>query len=391
MPQPGRAGARRGYGRATGVRLVEAPPDRSAEGGTTGLRHVRGGAAHRRDHIAAGARYVAGRAHVHRTPLLVRGSGGAATVFVHPDADVDPAKNIAASGRLPSSGPAFRAVASVLASGGPAEVTRWQVGFVQTIVSDRVIVDYVGGQRVRFELPVPIRDGPRRDRAAPPWFDPDLVDTVSTPAMTAVTGLSAAPWMFFPYRFMDPAQRGRVPNASDELDRGNVVNRAHKATLFHTWLVARRDDAPLDRFSTHVLDGRLVAWTQRADFIGAAGTGSFDASVDPTPLTDTTDMRLAGPTAAELEPPTVGATPSPRDMMRSRRVVEVAEAPPKPPLKTPKTLTGGLSESEYIRRIQEIAKEIEPLRRALDITDAIRVRIRHRTVDRARRDPPPAG
>ena len=176
--------------------------------------------------------------------------------------------------------------------------------------------------------------------------------------------------MFFPYHFMDPALRGRAPNAAAEIDHGNVVNRAHRATVFNTWLVARRDDAPLDRFSTHVLDGRLVAWTQRADFIGVAGTGSFEASVDPTPLTDTTDMQLAGPTAAELEPPSVGGAPSPRDVMRSRRVVEVAEAPPKV------GTAGGLSVGELAANITRIAEEIEPLRRALDLTDAIKLYLR---------------
>jgi hypothetical protein len=314
--------------------------------------------------------------------FLFDGSGGAATVFVHPDADVDPEKNIAASGRLPGSGTSIRAVASVAASGSPAEVARWQVGFVQTIVSDRVVANYVGGQRVRFELPVPIRDGARRDRAAPPWFDPGLVDTLTAPGSLAIAGLFAEPWMFFPYHFMDPAQRGRMKEVQDpkdpkkskkvpldEIDHGNVVNRAHRATVFNTWLVARRDDAPLDRFSTQFLAGRMVAWTQRADFIGAAGTGSFDASVDPTPLADTTDMQLAGPTAAELEPPTAGGTPSPREVMRSRRVVEVAEAPPK-------AKGVGLSFADYGARIQKIADEIEPLRRALDITDALFIRIR---------------
>ncbi|HEY3038873.1 MAG TPA: DUF4157 domain-containing protein [Pyrinomonadaceae bacterium] len=319
--------------------------------------------------------------------FLFDGSGGAATAFVYPQADVDPAKNIAASGRIPGSGTSIRAVASVVASGSPAEVAGYQVGFVQTIVSDRVVVDYVGGQRVRFELPVPIRDGPRRENAAPPWFDPGLVDTVTEPGRPAIAGLLAEPWMYFPYHFMDPALRGRMKKdpkdpkkkkevPEEEVEIGNIVNRAHRATLFHTWLVARRDDAPLDRFSTHVLDGRLVAWTQRADFIGAAGTGSFEASVDPTPLTDTTDMQLGGPTAAELDPPWVDGRPSPSDLMRSRRVVEVAEAPPKPPLKTPTTLTGGLSEIDYIHRIQEIAKEIEPLRRVLRLSEKVTLRIR---------------
>src|SRR6185436_6265685 len=126
-----------------------------------------------------------------------------------------------------------------------------------------------------------------------------------------------SPWMYFPYHLIDPTRRNRVANAEGEIDRGNVVNRAHRATVYNTWLIARREDAPLDRFSVRVLDGRMVAWTQRADFLGAAGTGTFDASVDPTPLTDTTDMRLGGPTAAELEAPLAGATPTPGDMMHS--------------------------------------------------------------------------
>ena len=299
------------------------------------------------------------------------GSGGAATVFVHPKADDDPAKNIAASGRPPGTGHSFEAVASVKVSGAPAEVQRYQIGFVQTIVSDRLHVDYVGGQRVRFAPPVPIRDGPSRANAAPPWLDPALVDTVA-PDRLAVTGLFASPWMYFPFHFMDPARRGRVPNAEGEIDRGNIVNRAHRATVYNTWLVARRDDAPLDRFSTHVLDGRMVAWTQQADFIGAAGTGTFDASVDPTPLTDTTVMRLGGPTPAEIEAPLAGATPTPKDMMRSRRVAEVAEAPPKPAV----GVAGGLSESDYTLGIQRIAEELEPLRRALRIDEALLFKIR---------------
>ena len=100
--------------------------------------------------------------------ISFEGSGGAATVFVHPNADVDPAKNIAASGRPPGSGTSIRAVASVAASGSPAEVARYQVGFVQTIVSDRVVVDYVGGQRVRFGLPGshPRRSAPGGGRAS---------------------------------------------------------------------------------------------------------------------------------------------------------------------------------------------------------------------------------
>jgi hypothetical protein len=299
------------------------------------------------------------------------GSGGAATVFVHPKADDDPAKNIAASGRPPGTGHSFEAVASVAVSGAPAEVQRYQIGFVQTIVSDRVVVDYVGGQRVRFEPPVPIRDGPSRANAAPPWLDPALVDTVASDRL-AVTGLFASPWMYFPFHFMDPARRSRVPNAEGEIDRGNIVNRAHRATVYNTWLVARRDDAPLDRFSTHVLDGRLVAWTQQADFIGAAGTGKFNASVDPTPLTDTTDIRLGGPTPAEIEAPLVGATPTPSNMMRARGVVEVAEAPPKPKVGA----SGGLSESDFTLGIQRIAEELEPLRRALRIDEAVVFNIR---------------
>ena len=310
--------------------------------------------------------------------FLFSGSGGAATVFVDPEAEMKPSKNIAAVGRPPGTGSSFEGIASVAVSGAPAEVQRYQVGFVQTIVSDRVVVDYVGGQRVRFEPPVPIRDGLRREDAAPPWYSPGLVDKVA-PGQLAVTGMSASPWMFFPYQFMDPASHGRVPeakagedHAKNEVEYGNIVNRAHRATVYNTWLVARRDDAPLDRFSTHVLDGRMVAWTQQADFIGGAGTGTFNASVDPTPLTDTTDMRLGGPTAAELEAPLVGATPTPHDMMRSRRLAQVAEAPPKPAV----GVAGGLSESDYTLGIQRIAEELEPLRRALRIDEALLFTIR---------------
>ena len=253
-------------------------------------------------------------------------------------------------------------------------MARYRVGFVQTIVSARVVVQYVGGQMVRFELPVPIRDGPSRDDAAPPWLDPDAAPTFDAPGVPVVARFAQTPPMSFPYHFMDPAMRARMKKDSkdptksttvpeDEMDVGNVVNRAHKAVVYHTWLVARRDDAPLDRFCTRVLDGRWTAWTQNVDFVGRRGTGTFQASVDPTPLTDASAMQLGGPTPREAQFQT------PRDLMRSQRVVAVAQA-------TPRAQAGGMSTDQAWTHIRKIVDELEPLRRALGIREALTVRIR---------------
>jgi hypothetical protein len=300
------------------------------------------------------------------------GRNGGTIASVGELADVDPNDNLATA--RPDQGPAFSAAARVVAVGSRGQVARYRVGFVQTIVSARVVVRYVGGQMVRFEIPVPIRDGPSRDDAAPPWLDPDAAPTFDTPGVPVVARFAQTPPMSFPFHFMDPAMRGRMKNdpkdptkstavPEDEMEVGNVVNRAHKAVIYHTWLVVRRDDAPLDRFSTRVLDARWTAWTQNVDFVGRRGTGTFQANVDPTPLTDASAMQLGGPTPREAQFQT------PRDLMRSQRIVTVAEA-------TPRAQAGGMSIEQAWTHLRGIIHELEPLRRALGLREALTVRIR---------------
>lgn len=199
-----------------------------------------------------------------------------------------------------------------------------------------------------------MRDGPPRDLAPPPWFMPPRVQTLAAGA-PATTDLSDSPSMSMAYQFTDLTLRGRVRDPRQAIQQGNVVNHARRRTVFHTWVAARRNDAPLDRFSTRFLDGRLVIWSMDVDVIGQHATGTFDANFGATPPADTSPMQLRGPTPAEVDP--------------MLRIIEVRR-----PL--PRARAGGVSLEEFRRRVREVAGELEPLRLALGLDGRLMVRVR---------------
>src|SRR5207253_3257954 len=149
----------------------------------------------------------------------------------------------------------IHADALVIATGDPSEFDNYRVGFIQTIVDAEEVVDYVGGQRFSLKLPVPIRDGPPRDAepreaASPPWFSPPFVKSPQPGSGVVSAAQSDSPGQAMPYHFKDPnffkRQRGQLTAADLSSESGNVLNRAHRRAVFHTWLVARHKDAPLE-------------------------------------------------------------------------------------------------------------------------------------------------
>ena len=238
----------------------------------------------------------------------------------------------------------------VTASGDPAIAANYRVGFLQTLVADETVIDYVGGQAIHQSVPVPMRDGPPRDFLPPPWYEPRLTGQPDA-AGVARTRMSDGPSMSMAYEFADP-ERLRRPGPSTE--RGNVVNRARKRLTFHTWLAARRDDAPLDRFNTHFLQGHSVQFNLDVDVVGTRATGSFSARIGGQ-LSDATPMQLSGPTPAEVGPLT--------RISHATAALRRAEA-------------GGVTVDRWRQSVRDTADELEALRRVLGLTGRLMVRVR---------------
>ncbi len=260
---------------------------------------------------------------------------------------VDPAKGFA---RARSPKGAFKFSGSVAAKGDPKVASKYEVGFLQTIIDDQRRVDFVSGNAVHLGVPVPIRDGPPRDFAGPPWFNPPSV-TRPDDTGSATTGLSDSPSMSMPFEFFSPSQLGR----SKTPEKNNVVNRAHQETTFHTWLAARKPDAPLDRFNTTFLRGHEVKFSLDLDVVGTQATARYRAAVNPTPLTDASPMQVRGPTPADISP----------------LVQTTHETPP-----TPRAQAGGVDLATWRDKVRQTVAALEPLREALGLTGQLMVRIR---------------
>lgn len=185
---------------------------------------------------------------------------------------------------------AFEATGSVTATGDPAEIANYRVGFLQTVLEDEAVIDYVSGHRVHQSVPVPIRDGVPRSVTQvphdPPWYDIRGVATPDPATGLAEARLADSPDLVMMYEFENQ------PN--------NVINRARRHTRFNTWLVARRMDAPLDPFSTRFLRGLSWEITQEVDVVGREGTGTFESRVVNAPPGSESTMQLAGPVPGDV-------------------------------------------------------------------------------------------
>jgi OmpA family protein len=248
----------------------------------------------------------------------------------------------------------INARAEVTVLGPPAETSQYEVGFLQTILYNEEVVEYVSGHTMKPLLPVPIRDGPPRTLAAPPWFMPPVVARPDARGR-AVTTLSDSPARAMPFIRLDMT-RLMLFNRPPLLPRAtnDVINRASRDIRFLIWLVARRRDAPLDRFNVHFLgDGAVIHFHQDVDVSGRTGTGSYQISRDPASLADQALIQLGGPTPAEYGP-------FPHE--------QFAFGVP-----TPRAIAGGLTLEQWRRRVRDAAL---PHRRALGAPGSVMVHIR---------------
>jgi outer membrane protein OmpA-like peptidoglycan-associated protein len=249
----------------------------------------------------------------------------------------------------------MRADARVQLSGDPASFLEYEIGYLQTVVEEERVFDYVSGHQIQQTPSLPMRDGRPTSRGGrPPWFEPAFVVRPDAQGM-AKPQLSDSPAFTFPLNYLD-LERSALPTGQRDPARlifqeGNVLNRAHRHIVFHNWLAARRTDAPLDRFSTHFLDGTLIDFTQDIDLVGAAATGTFRAT--PDNLNETTLMQFTDPVVGD-----VGQSP---------RLEETFSRP------QPRAAAGGLTLPQYHQAIRDTA---EPIRRDLGLLGPLTTTVR---------------
>ncbi|HZD95552.1 MAG TPA: DUF4157 domain-containing protein, partial [Candidatus Sulfotelmatobacter sp.] len=255
---------------------------------------------------------------------------------------------------------AITAAGTATAAGNPADAANYRVGFLHTIVQEAETIDYVRGNRLLRQLPVPIREGVPGSTDPPPFFSPSGGEVPDTSTGTASVSLSESPFMLFPLTYIRPEMtgRGHLDPTDHIMDTGNWINRAHRRTVFNTWLVAREVNAPMTASSTQFLDGYEVTWTQDVDAVGRMVTGTWSTSVSATPPADFRQTQLGGATAAQV----------PEEF----RITEVAPARPRPQsTESQRDLI-----HDFNQDVLRIVDELEPYRRLLGLTQELTVRVR---------------
>lgn len=230
---------------------------------------------------------------------------------------------------------AFTVEAEVNAAGDPAEIPKYDLGFVQTVSAEERVVSYVSGKRLITKFPLPLRDGPPRShsRHDPPWMDP-LRKVQGQPGTFKVNMLDGPDWMI-PIRFLDlskthfakstdfapPGSKSQnledLPILAPKQDKFDPVDKGNRKIVFNTWLVARRNNpkAPVSAFSTEFLGGKQIVFTASADFVTrpqftqrgvfeeTTGTGSFQVTSKDAPASASSSVQFQGATIGDFESP----------------------------------------------------------------------------------------
>jgi hypothetical protein len=120
-----------------------------------------------------------------------------------------------------------------------------------------------------------------------------------------------------------------VPLAYEDVEKGNalqtgnVIDTTTRHIHFVNWLVARRRDAPKDRFATHFIVGNEFDFTQAVDVLGVDGKGTFDTTFEEADASSTAQMRFSGPTPEDLGPSFVTVVTNPPARADAARVTPV--------------------------------------------------------------------
>jgi len=248
------------------------------------------------------------------------------------------------------SAPMIRADATGELVGDPKTFADYELGFVQTVLEDSMTAEYASGDSVVQELPVPIRDADMQGSAtaAAPW----IANTAHAhPSADGKVTVSAAP------RSSLPARAALLYEQFDSQQKTgkNLIDSFQRRTRLGIWLIARRLDAPLDRFSTHFIQGHSFDLAQSATIFirravdptqgtGLAGekemygaSGTFAASAQAT-SPDSRLAQLGGPASGDI------------DLARQLTQLNAAE---------PATEEDGMTLQEYQAAIAEILDGLE--------------------------------
>jgi hypothetical protein len=233
----------------------------------------------------------------------------------------------------------------------------YEIGFIQTILDDLMIAQYVSGSMVAERLPVPIRAAGLRGVAVPvPWMAKSAVQRPNTNGEVSISaGWTLETDFALHLGLLEPAQSG------------DFLDTWQRRTNVAIWLVARRLDAPLDRFSVVPIDGRTYDLRQNLDLdfrrvrgdMLKPGTPQLDK---PLPSGEREDVRLVGAFQAfetSSQPADVRlaqlAGPSGAEVDLRRQIMQILGAPP--------ATESGLTRGEYIevvRRILDTPEILDP-------------------------------
>jgi outer membrane protein OmpA-like peptidoglycan-associated protein len=240
------------------------------------------------------------------------------------------------------------AAATVALIGKPDVLEDYEIGFIQTIMDDLMIAEYVSGRLVVQRLPVPIRAAGTKEAAVEaPWMappkkqGPDGLDVVVAAGWKLQTEFANVIGFLSPARPLD------------------LLDTWQRRTSVAVWLVARRVGAPLDRFSTIVIDGRTHDVTENfsLDFRRVPGDllkGSKQQVGEPAPAGEFEDALFSGSfeafqtsaTPADMRVAQLGG-PAVPDIDLTRQVTRILE---------PRALANdeGMTRTEYTELVQRI-------------------------------------
>ncbi len=273
--------------------------------------------------------------------------------------------------------------ATVDAAGPPAEIAKYDIGMVQTVMAETWINTHVDGRRERRRFPLPLRDGPGRNEPAsdPPWFDRSsraqavpganasaLIDAPNFRAFRFLPDLPSS--LFFqvaqlgganPPRFeratFQPRLGAALPRGTPQADieaeqrrrRGllnNPPDRGERVLEFNTWVVARRRIPPAAPTvgETQFLGGLRLRFRLDSDWSANAagdveGRGSYSVTSRAASAADSQAMMLRGATPLDFV--------SPQSVPLFAEFLDVDPA-------LPRAQAGGMSRRAYFDRVAQI-------------------------------------
>jgi outer membrane protein OmpA-like peptidoglycan-associated protein len=290
--------------------------------------------------------------------------------------------------------------AQISATGDPREIPKYDIGFVQTITSENRFVTYVGGQRIRWKLPFPMRDGPPQGIPAsdPPWFD-RRARGPAQPGTFNVQMSDSPSFANIPTRFVDlsqttfarqrtvpglPGTGTRLTGTFDpthvvtdpatrrsslvsSVDSINPARDMRRTILFNTWVVARRNTppAPVSAFSTEFLAGKVITFASGANLFTSlqggvpvdSANGRFQVSATDADPGLASSVQLRGATPADFFPP--GRAPLFNEFLVQEGAATRLQAP------------GGMDHSAFGQQLEAIAagpRTTRGLRQPLTVT-----------------------